>query len=69
LEHHEWGDEGEELKKLLKAGKNWKTILKWGLGLGIPLSVLYWMVKDSGEDLPQDLPDWLRENSTIPELN
>jgi len=47
---------GEELKKLLKSGKNWKTILAWGVGLGIPLSVLYWMVKDSGETIPQDLP-------------
>jgi hypothetical protein len=46
----------EDLRKLLKAGKNWKTILKWGLGLGIPLSVLYFMVKDSGETIPQDLP-------------
>lgn len=47
---------GEELKKLLKSGKNWKKILAWGLGLGIPAVVLYWMVKDSGETIPQDLP-------------
>jgi hypothetical protein len=47
---------GEELKNLLKSGKNWKKILAWGLGLGIPLTVLYWMVKDSGETVPQDLP-------------
>ena len=47
---------GEELKKLLKSGKNWKTILAWGVGLGISIPVIYWMVKDSGEKLPQDLP-------------
>ena len=47
---------GEELKKLLKSGKNWKKILAWGLGLGIPAVVLYWMIKDSGETIPQDLP-------------
>jgi hypothetical protein len=47
---------GEELKKLLKSGKNWKKILAWGLGLGISVPVLYWMVIDSGETIPQDLP-------------
>jgi len=48
-----WGD---KLKEQLKGGKNWKSIVKWGLGLGIPLAILYWMVKDSGETVPDDTP-------------
>jgi hypothetical protein len=47
---------GEELKKLLKSGKNWKKILAWGLALGISAPVIYWAIKGSGEKLPEGFP-------------
>jgi hypothetical protein len=46
----------QKLKEFLTGGKrNWKDILKWGAGIGIGGSVLWYMLSDSGQK-PDDLP-------------
>jgi hypothetical protein len=53
-QYTKWWD---ELIKRLKQKKTWKQILLWGLGVGIPASILYAMVTSSGEPLPEDIKE------------
>ena len=49
-----------KLKEFLSGGKrNWKEILKWGLGLGLVGTIIWLMVRDSGakpEGMPTEPP-------------
>ena len=46
----------EGLREKLKQKTSWKKLLLWGGGLGITGAVLWSMVSESGEPLPEDFP-------------
>lgn len=52
------------IKDQLRKRRSWKQILKWGIGLGLTGALLWWMVKDSGEELPKDMPTTPPDDST-----
>ncbi len=62
-QYTKWWD---ELIKRLKQKKTWKQILAWGLGVGIPASILYAMVTSSGEPLPEDIEEPKIDDSWAP---
>lgn len=62
-QYKKWWD---DLIKWLKQKKTWKQILAWGLGVGIPATILYNMVTSSGEELPADIEEPKIDDSWAP---